>query len=174
MPIQPLNDHTPHLAATAWIADDAQLIGEVELGEHASVWFGAVLRGDGAAVRVGSRSNVQDGSVLRAEAGHPVTLGDDVTIGHRVTLDGCSVGNGSLIGIQAVVGRGARIGANSLVGAGAQVEPGAEFADGSMIIGAPARAARALSAEQLERLRHSAAHYVENAQRYRAELKRVG
>ena len=174
MPIQTLNAHTPQLAATAWIADDAQLIGEVELAEGASVWFGAQLRGDGAAVRIGTGSNVQDGSVLRAEAGHPVTLGEGVTIGHRVTLDGCSVGDGSLIGIQAVVGRGARIGARCLVGAGAQVEPGAEFPDGSMILGAPARAVRPVSAEQLEGVRRGAAHYVDNARRYRAELKRIG
>ena len=174
MPIQALNDHLPQLAATAWVADDAQLIGEVELAEGASVWFGALLRGDGAAVRIGAGSNVQDGSVVCAGAGHPVTLGEGVTIGHRVTLDGCSVGDGSLIGIQAVVGRGARIGARCLVGADAQVEPGAEFPDGSMILGAPARLARPVSAEQIEGVRRGAAHYIENARRYRAELKRIG
>jgi carbonic anhydrase/acetyltransferase-like protein (isoleucine patch superfamily) len=174
MPIEPLNEHAPRVAATAWVADDARLIGEVELAELASVWFGAELCGDGAAVRIGRGSNVQDGSVLRAGAGHPVTLGENVTIGHRVTLDGCSIGAGTLIGIQAVIGRGARIGSNCLVGAGAQVAMGAEFPDGSMIIGAPARVARPLSAEQVEGLHRSAAHYVENARRYRAELKRIG
>jgi carbonic anhydrase/acetyltransferase-like protein (isoleucine patch superfamily) len=168
-----MNEHTSRVAESAWVAPDAQLIGEVDLGEDVSVWFGAVLRGDGAAVHIGSGSNVQDGSVLRAEAGHPLTLGAGVTIGHRVTLDGCHVGDGSLIGIQASVGRGARIGANCLVGAGAQVAPGAEFADGSMVVGVPARVVRPLSAEQIEGLHRAATHYVENAQRYRAELKRI-
>lgn len=157
-----------------WIADNAVLVGSVVLEPCASVWFGAVLRGDNELLRVGKGSNVQDGVVIHSDMGYPVTLGEGVTIGHQATLHGCTVGDGSLIGIQAVVLNGARIGRNCLVGAGALVTEGKEFPDGSLIVGAPAKAIRTLSPEQVEGLRRNAVHYVENAGRYRARLKKLG
>ncbi len=173
MAIYQLGDDVPRIAATAWVADNAQVIGRVELADDASVWYGAVLRGDNDRITVGARSNVQDGSVLHADAGFPLTLGADVTVGHQAMLHGCTVGDGSLIGIQAVVLNGARIGRNSLVGAGAVVTEGKEFPDGSLILGAPAKAVRSVTPEQVERLRFGAQHYVENAERHRRQLKRI-
>ena len=173
MAIYQLGDDAPRIAATAWVADTAAVIGRVSLGEGASVWYGAVLRGDNDWITLGARSNVQDGSVLHTDVGFPLTLGDDVTVGHQVMLHGCTVGDGSLIGIQAVVLNGARIGRNCLVGAGAVVTEGKEFPDGSLILGAPAKAVREVTPEQIERLRHGAQHYVENAERHRARLKRI-
>ena len=155
------------------MADSAQVIGNVVLHEDASIWFGAILRGDTETLTIGRGSNVQDGSVLHADIGFPVTLGEDVTVGHQVMLHGCTIGDGSLIGIQAVVLNGAKIGRGCLVGAGALVTEGKEFADGSLIIGSPARAVRPLRPEEIAGLKGSAAHYVENAKRYRAGLKRI-
>ena len=137
MAIYQLDEFTPCIADSAWVADSARVIGNVELAEDASVWFGAVLRGDTEPLRVGKGSNVQDGSVIHADVGYPVTLGENVTVGHQVTLHGCTVGDGSLIGIRAVVMNGAKIGRNSLVGAGSLVTEGKEFPDGSLIMGAP-------------------------------------
>jgi carbonic anhydrase/acetyltransferase-like protein (isoleucine patch superfamily) len=173
MAIYQLGDDEPRIAATAWVADSARVIGRVSLAEDASIWYGAVLRGDNDWIHVGARSNVQDGSVLHTDMGFPLTLGADVTVGHQVMLHGCTVGDGSLIGIQAVVLNGAKIGRNCLVGAGAVVTEGKEFPDGSLILGAPAKAVRAVTPEQIERLRHGALHYVENAERHRRQLKRI-
>ena len=174
MAVYALDEHHPELDPTAWVAEEAQVIGRVRLGAQASVWFGAVLRGDSAPITLGARSNVQDNSVLHVDLGMPLVLGEDVTIGHQVVLHGCTIGDGSLVGIQAVVLNGARIGRNCLVGAGSVVTEGKEFPDGSLIMGAPAKVVRELSPEQMERLRMSAAHYVEQAQRYRQSLRRVG
>ena len=173
MAIYQLGDDAPRIAATAWVADNAQVIGRVELADDASVWYGAVLRGDNDRLTGGARSNVQDGSVLHADAGFPLTLGADVTVGHQAMLHGCTVGDGSLIGIQAVVLNGATIGRRCLVGAGAVVTEGKEFPDGSLILGAPAKAVRSITPEQVERLRFGALHYVENAERHRRQLKRI-
>ena len=174
MALYQLDEHTPRLGAGAWVADSAQVIGNVELGEGASVWFGAILRGDTEPLRIGKGSNVQDGSVIHADIGCPVTVGDNVTVGHQVTLHGCTIGDGSLIGIQAVVLNGAKIGRNCLVGAGALVTEGKEFPDGSLIVGSPAKVVKQLTPQQLERLAESARHYVRNAQRFRAGLKKIG
>ena len=173
MAIYQIGDDAPRIAATAWVADSAHVIGRVTLAEDASVWYGAVLRGDNDSITVGARSNVQDGSVLHTDNGFPLTLGDDVTVGHQVMLHGCTVGNGSLIGIQAVVLNGAKIGRNCLVGAGAVVTEGKEFADGWLILGAPAKAVRQVTPEQIDRLRLGALHYVDNAERHRRSLKRI-
>ena len=174
MAIYSLDGDSPRLAGTAWVADSAQVIGRVELQDDASVWFGAILRGDNEWITLGARSNVQDGSVLHTDMGFPLTIGADVTIGHQVMLHGCTIGEGSLIGIQAVVLNRAKIGRNCLVGAGALVTEGKEFPDGSLIVGSPAKAVRTLSAEQIERMQQGAPHYVENAQRYRAGLRKIG
>ena len=174
MAIYQIDDQVPRLAAGAWVADSAQVIGRVDLGPGASVWYAAVLRGDNEWITIGARSNVQDGSVLHTDMGWPLTLGEDVSIGHQVMLHGCTVGDGSLIGIHAVVMNGARIGRNSLVGAGAIVTEGKEFPDNSLILGAPARLVREITPEHAARIRAGAAHYVHNAQRHRAGLKKVG
>jgi len=173
MALYQLGDDTPQLAAGAWVADSAQVIGRVALGAQASVWFGAVLRGDNEWITIGARSNVQDGSVLHTDMGSPLTLGDDVVIGHQVMLHGCTIGNGSLVGIQAVVLNGAQIGRNCLVGAGSVVTEGKEFPDGSLILGSPAKMVRMLTSEQIQRMQRGAAHYVANAQRYATQLKRI-
>ena len=173
MAIYQLGDEAPRIAATAWVADCARVIGRVEMKEGASVWYGAVLRGDNERITVGVRSNVQDGSVLHTDPGFELTLGDEVTVGHHAMLHGCTVGDGALIGIRAVVLNGARIGARCLVGAGAVVTEGKEFPDGMLILGAPAKAVREVTPEQIERLRRGALQYVEHAERHRRLLRRI-
>jgi carbonic anhydrase/acetyltransferase-like protein (isoleucine patch superfamily) len=168
-----IDDDSPEIAPTAWVAESAQVMGRVRLAAHSSVWYGAVLRGDNDWIMLGERSNVQDGSVLHTDVGCPLTLGQDVTVGHQVMLHGCTVGDGSLIGIQAVVLNGAKIGRNCLVGAGAVVTEGKEFPDGWLILGSPAKAVREITPEQMARIRGGAAHYVENAARHRSGLVRI-
>ena len=174
MAIYRLGEDSPRIGEGAWVADSAQLIGRVTLGEQASAWFNAVLRGDNEWLTLGARCNVQEGSVLHTDIGFPLLLGDDVTVGHQAMLHGCTVGDGSLIGIQAVVLNGARIGKGCLVGAGSVVTEGKQFPDGSLIIGSPAQVVRPLSDEQRARLVASAAHYVQKAARFRQTLARIG
>ena len=173
MAIYELDGVAPQVPATAWVADSAQVMGSVTLGEDASVWFGTVVRGDTDSITIGAGSNVQDASVLHADFGKPLVIGERVTVGHQVMLHGCTIGDESLIGIGAVVLNGARIGKNCLVGAGALVTEGKEFPDGSMILGSPAKAVRQLTPEQIEGLRLSAQHYVDNARRFRAGLRKL-
>jgi carbonic anhydrase/acetyltransferase-like protein (isoleucine patch superfamily) len=173
MAIYQLGEVRPRLAPTAWVAESAEVIGNVELAEGASIWFGVILRGDNEPMRIGRNSNVQDGSMIHSDPGFPVTLGENVTIGHHVMLHGCSIGDGSLIGMKSVVLNGARIGRNCLVGANSLVTEGKEFPDGSMILGSPAKVVRALTPEQIAGLARPATHYVENAERFRAGLKRI-
>jgi carbonic anhydrase/acetyltransferase-like protein (isoleucine patch superfamily) len=173
MAVYQLDTLTPRIADTAWVADSAQVIGNVELADDASVWFGVIMRGDNEPMRVGRGSNIQDGSMVHSDPGFPMTLGENVTIGHQVMLHGCTVGDGSLIGIKSVVMNGAKIGRNCLVGAGSLVTEGKEFPDGSMIMGAPAKVVRELTPEQIAGLQRAAAHYVANAQRFRAGLKKI-
>ena len=135
MAIYELDGMAPQLGEGAWVADSAQVIGNVELAENASVWFGAVIRGDTETIRIGRNSNIQDLSVLHADAGCPLTIGDNVTVGHQVMLHGCTIGDNSLIGIQAVILNNAKIGRNCIVGAGSVVTEGKEFPDNSLIIG---------------------------------------
>jgi carbonic anhydrase/acetyltransferase-like protein (isoleucine patch superfamily) len=174
MALYQLDAHRPRLARGAWVADSAQVIGNVELAEDASIWFGAILRGDTELLTIGPGSNVQDGSVLHADVGFPLRVGENVTVGHQVVLHGCTVGDGSLIGIQAVVLNGAKIGKHCLVGAGALVTEGKEFPEGSMIIGSPARVVKQLTPEQIAGLQRSAEHYVMNARRFAAGLTKIG
>jgi carbonic anhydrase/acetyltransferase-like protein (isoleucine patch superfamily) len=173
MAVYQLDSLTPRIADTAWVAESAEVIGNVELAEGASVWFGSILRGDTEVMRIGRNSNVQDGSMLHADPGFPLTLGENVTVGHQVMLHGCTVGDGSLIGIKSVVLNGAKIGRNCLVGAGSLITEGKEFPDGSMIMGAPAKVVRPLTPEQIAGLAHAAQHYVDNAVRYRTGLKKI-
>ncbi len=173
MPTYALDDIIPQIPSSAWIAPGAQVVGNVILGEAASVWFNAVVRGDNEPITIGARCNIQDGSVLHSDPGSPLTIGEGVTVGHKVTLHGCTVGDNSLIGIGAVVLNGAKIGANSIVGAGALVTEGKSYPDGVLLVGSPARVVRELTAEQIEDLKRSAGHYVANAERFRRGLKSV-
>lgn len=149
-----------------FVAPNATVIGSVALGDAASVWFNAVLRGDNDWLRIGTRSNVQDGSVLHTDPGLELVIGDGVTIGHRVMLHGCTVGDNALIGIGSTVLNRARIGANSIVGAHALVTEGKEFPAGSLILGAPARVSRELTDDEIAMISKSADIYVENARRF--------
>jgi carbonic anhydrase/acetyltransferase-like protein (isoleucine patch superfamily) len=173
MAIYQLGDAVPQIHESAWVAESAQVMGRVQLDQDASIWFGAVLRGDNEPIHIGQGSNIQDGSVLHSDIGQPMTVGPYVTVGHQAMLHGCTIGEGSLIGIGAIILNGARIGKNCLVGAGALVTEGKEFADGSMILGSPAKVVRQLTPEQIEGLRASARHYIHNAQRYQAGLKKI-
>lgn len=173
MAIYQLDDLKPTVADSAWVADSAQVMGDVTLGADSSVWFGAIIRGDMDTITVGAGSNIQDGSILHADHNMPLTIGENVTVGHQAMLHGCTIGDGSLIGIQAVVLNGAKIGKNCLVGAGALVTEGKEFPDGCMILGSPAKAVRQLSEAQLEGLKMSAQHYIGNARRYKTGLTKL-
>lgn len=174
MAIYEVDGLCPTVADSAWVADSAQLMGDVVLGEQASLWFGVVARGDTAPIRIGARTNIQDLSVLHADVGLPLTIGTGVTVGHKAMLHGCTVGDDSLIGIGAVVLNGAKIGKGCLVGAGSLVTEGKEFPDGSMIIGSPAKVVRQLSPEQIEGLLQSAKNYVLNARRFKNGLRKLG
>jgi carbonic anhydrase/acetyltransferase-like protein (isoleucine patch superfamily) len=174
MAIYELDGRRPEVAESAWVADSAQVMGDVALGEGVSVWFGAIARGDSDRIVVGAGSNIQDGCVLHADDGLPLVIGERVTVGHQVMLHGCTIGDESLIGIGATVLNRARIGKHCLVGAGSLVTEGKEFPDGSMIMGSPARVVRQLTPEQIEGLRKSAQHYMDNAQWYRKGLKKIG
>jgi carbonic anhydrase/acetyltransferase-like protein (isoleucine patch superfamily) len=174
MAIYELDGKAPRLGAGAWVAESASVIGDVTLGDNASVWFGAVVRGDVEHIAIGRDSNVQDGSVLHADFGVPLVIGDNVTIGHQCMLHGCTIGDGTLIGIQAVVLNHAKIGRNCVVGAGSVVTEGKEFPDNSLIVGSPAKVVRTLDAEGVAKLSHLAPHYVENAQRFARGLRKIG
>jgi carbonic anhydrase/acetyltransferase-like protein (isoleucine patch superfamily) len=171
--IYQLDACTPEVHDSVWIADNAQVMGSVAILADASIWFGVTVRGDTERIEIGQGSNIQDGSVLHADHGKPLKVGNHVTVGHMVMLHGCTIGDESLIGIGAVVLNGAKIGKNCLVGAGSLVTEGKEFADGSMIMGSPAKVVRALSPEQIDGLRQSARHYVENARRFKAGLRKI-
>ena len=173
MAVYSLDQVTPKVDPTAWVAESAEVMGNVVLEADSSVWFNAVLRGDNEPIHIGRGSNIQDGCVLHSDHGQPLTVGQNVTVGHQVMLHGCTIGDESLIGIGAVVLNGVRIGKNCLVGAGSLVTEGKEFPDGSMILGSPAKAVRQLSPEQIEGLRRSARGYQQNARRFSAGLKRV-
>lgn len=173
MAIYELDLVAPRVDASAWVADSAEVMGNVELAQDCSIWFGVVVRGDTETIHIGRGSNIQDGSVLHADFGQPLVIGEYVTVGHHVMLHGCTIGDGALIGIGAVVLNGAKIGKGCIVGAGALVTEGKEFADGSMIIGSPAKAVRELSTEQRDALKMSAVHYIENARRFKTGLKKI-
>ncbi len=173
MALYQLDDHTPQLAEGAWVADSAEVMGQVQVGERASIWFNTVVRADNEVICIGAETNIQDGTVLHCDPGKPLHIGQGVTVGHNVMLHGCTVGDHSLIGIGAVILNEAVIGKNCLVGAGALVTEGKTFPDGSMILGSPAKAVRQLTPEQIEGLKRIAQGYVKNAERYRRGLKKI-
>jgi carbonic anhydrase/acetyltransferase-like protein (isoleucine patch superfamily) len=156
-----------------WVAPGARVMGAVTLKAGASVWFNAVIRGDKERITVGAGSNIQDGAVLHADPGVPLTVGAGVTVGHKAILHGCEIGDGALVGMNAVILNGARIGSECLVGANALVTEGKSFPDGWMILGAPAKAVRELTAEERAGLRASAERYGENMRRFRDGLEEV-
>lgn len=173
MPIYALDGTAPRFEeeGSNWIAPDAVLIGNIDIGRNVGVWFGVVVRGDNDAIVIGADTNVQEHTVMHTDPGFPLTIGTGCTIGHRAMLHGCTIGDNSLIGMGAIVLNGARIGRNSLVGAGALVTEGKEFPDNSLIVGSPARVVRALDDKAVAGLRASAVHYVKNARRFMAGLK---
>ncbi len=166
-----LGERRPSIASEVFVADNASVIGDVELRSRSSVWFGAVLRGDNHRITVGEESNIQDGAVLHTDAGIELTLGRGITVGHQAMLHGCVVGDFTLVGIHAVVLNRARIGHHCIIGAHTLVPEGMDIPDGSLVVGAPAAIKRALSPQQQQLLEASAAHYVANAKRYRQDLK---
>lgn len=168
--ILPFKNKQPILNKTAFIAPGAHVIGDVRLEADASIWFGAVLRGDMGAIRIGRRTNVQDGAVLHGDHGLAVRIGDDVTIGHQATVHACTVKSRCLIGIGARILTGAVIGENSLVGAGSLVLEGVKIPAGSLVLGAPARVVRRLSALEIRGLKQQALRYAQYARHYRKFL----
>jgi len=154
-----------------WIAPNATVIGNVVLENNASIWWNCVLRGDNETITIGENSQVQDGSVLHADPGFPLTLEKNVSIGHMAMVHGCTIGAGSLVGIKAVILNGAKIGKNCLIGAGAFVGEGKEIPDGSLVLGAPGKVVRQLTPEQISQINGISGRYVENFKRFRAELK---
>jgi carbonic anhydrase/acetyltransferase-like protein (isoleucine patch superfamily) len=168
--VAPYRGVAPRLHDSVLVMDGSMVIGDVEIGEGSSIWPGAVVRGDVHHVRIGARTNLQDGAVVHVTTDrHPTRIGDDVTVGHRAVLHGCTVKERCLVGIGAVVLDGAVVGPDALVGAGALVTPGTVVPPGAMVLGSPARVKRQLTDEEKAALRESAAHYVELAARYRAE-----
>jgi len=176
MAIYALGDSQPQFpdSGNYWVAPDAQVMGAIKLLENASVWFGAVLRGDNELITIGENSNVQDGSVMHTDIGFPLTLGKNVTVGHQAMLHGCTVGNNSLIGIGATILNGAKIGNNCLIGAHALVGEGKEIPDNSMVLGMPGKIIRTLDEQNEKIMIASAEYYVENWRRYQANLKKIG
>lgn len=173
MPIYRLHQHSPHIDADCFVAPSAVLIGQVNLAAGANVWFGAVLRGDNEPINVGSNTNIQENSILHTDMGCPLDIAANVTIGHGVTLHGCTIGANALIGMGAIVLNRAVIGANCIVGAGALVTEGKVFADGSLIVGSPARVVRPLSDDEIAQLPHNAQHYAERGREYTAHLSEI-
>lgn len=173
MAIYRLGDVSPKIHPEAWVADSADIIGNVELAELASVWFNVTIRGDNERIKVGRGSNVQDNSVLHTDAGMPLDIGENVTVGHQVMLHGCTIGAGSLIGIQAVVLNGARIGRDCLIGAGALVTEGKEIPDRSMVLGSPGKVVRTLTDKDIEMMHRGIKIYIERSRQFRTQLVRI-
>ncbi|HXA37067.1 MAG TPA: gamma carbonic anhydrase family protein [Steroidobacteraceae bacterium] len=173
MAVYRLGDVSPTIAASAYVAPSASVIGKAVLGEHSSVWFGATLRGDNELISIGAGSNVQDGTVMHTDPGFPLMVGANVSIGHQAMLHGCTVGEGSLIGIQAVVLNAAIIGKGCLVGAGAVITERKVFADGTLILGAPAKVVRELTSEERDGIIKIAANYAARGAYYRDYLQRL-
>ncbi len=167
-----LGDRKPSVHPSCFVADSAQVIGSIRLEQDASIWFNTVLRGDNELITIGPESNVQDATVIHTDAGIEVRLGRGVTVGHRVMLHGCEVGDYSLIGIGAIVLNRAKIGRHCLIGAGTLITEDKVIPDRSLVLGSPGRVVRQVSEDQVRMLEGSAAHYVQNARRYAAELRR--
>lgn len=175
MPLYAIDGKSPRLPQSGrfWIAPDANVIGDVILGENVSIWFGVTLRGDNDTIEIGDDSNIQDGSMLHTDIGIRLVVGSGVTVGHQTMLHGCVVGDGSLIGMGATILNRARIGPRCIVGANALVREGEEFAEGSLIVGNPAQVKRRMSEAQIAGLAGGAAHYIARGQLYARGLTRL-
>ena len=174
MPIYSLGDRRPLLGHDAWVAPNATVIGDVRLGDNASIWWSAVVRGDNDTIAIGAGSNIQDGSVLHVDAGVPMILGTNVTVGHLAMLHGCTIGDESLIGIKSVILNRAVIGRHCIIGANSLIPEGKEIPDRSLVMGSPGKVVRELRDDEVARLQRSAQGYVANALRYRTSLKPEG
>lgn len=168
-----LEEYVPRLPDSGdyFVADNATVLGRVTLGEATGIWFNAVLRGDVDDIVIGARTNIQDGAVIHADEGYPACVGEGVTVGHQAMIHGCTIGYNSLIGIKAVVLNGATIGRNCIIGANALIPEGKEIPDNSLVMGAPGRVKREVTDEEIEGLRWSADHYVENFKRYLSDFE---
>jgi carbonic anhydrase/acetyltransferase-like protein (isoleucine patch superfamily) len=167
----PHGDRFPEVADSAWVAPGAYVIGDVHLAEQSNVWYGAVLRGDTEPIRVGARTNVQDGCILHADPGFPAIVGEDCVVGHRAIVHGCEIENGCLIGMGATILNGAKIGEGSIVAAGALVPEGKEYPPHSLIVGIPAKAVKDVSEEQSRDIERGVREYVERAAAHRESLQ---
>lgn len=161
----------PEFSGKYYVADSATVVGKVKLGHQASVWFGAVVRGDVDSITIGDETNIQDCSVLHVDMGSPLKIGKRVTVGHACVLHGCTIGDESLIGIKSVILNGAKIGSNCLIGANTLITENKVIPDGSLVVGSPGRVIRELTIEEIEAIKANARHYVENAESYRSGLK---
>ena len=173
MPLYELDGRRPTVAEDAWIAPDANIIGDVVIEEGASVWFGCTLRGDNEQIVIGKGSNVQESTVMHTDPGFALIIGENCTIGHKAMLHGCRIADGALIGMGATVLNGARIGRNCLIGAGALITEGKDIPDGSLVMGAPGKIVRELDPVAVKGLEMSARHYQDNMRRFRAGLREV-
>ena len=173
MTIYTLGNKAPQISSSAWVAPDANVIGNVELKEKVSVWFGVTLRGDNELIHIGAGSNIQENTVMHTDLGFPLRIGKNCTIGHKVMLHGCEVGNNSLIGMGAIVLNGAKIGSNCLIGAGALITENKTIPDGSLVVGAPGKIIRSLDDKEIMSLEQSALHYQQNAARFMADMERI-
>jgi carbonic anhydrase/acetyltransferase-like protein (isoleucine patch superfamily) len=156
-----------------WIAGSAEVMGNVILRENASVWYGCVLRGDNDPIVIGENSNIQDLTVIHTDIGAPVTIGANVTVGHRVILHGCEIGDDTLIGMGSTILNRVKIGKNCIIGANALISEGKEIPDNSLVMGAPGKVVKEVSPQQVQMIRMSAMHYVENWQKHRAKMKKI-
>ncbi|KAL3794059.1 LOW QUALITY PROTEIN: hypothetical protein HJC23_008947 [Cyclotella cryptica] len=169
-----IGSYIPRIAASCWIAPNAAVVGNVILHEHTSVWFAATIRGDNPEpIEIGPRSNVQDGAVMHADNGVPLTVGAGVTIGHQAMLHGCTIGDNTLIGIGATVLNNSVVGKNCVIGAHSLIPEGKTIPDGSLVVGSPGKVVRKLSEEQIEALAAGAQHYVENMEWFQQELQAI-
>lgn len=171
--IYQFGNYIPQIHARSYIAHSADIIGQVNIGEYASIWFGAILRADNDIISIGARSNIQDASVLHVDPGTPLIIGDDVTVGHSAMLHGCAVGDGSLIGIGSRILNHAKIGRHCIIGANTLITEHKIIADRSLVIGSPGKVVRQLTNMEVQSLGEFSAHYVEKIKRYQTELKPI-
>lgn len=173
MAIYALDGKSPQIDETVWCAKSADIIGDVYLGTDASVWFGVVIRCDNEPIKIGAQTNIQDNSVLHSDPGSPLSIGDGVTVGHKAMLHGCTIGDNTLIGIGATILNNTVIGKNCIIGAHTLIAEGKTIPDNSLVVGAPGRVIKTLGEPQVQMLKASAMHYVENAKKFRDELEEV-
>ena len=173
MSIYSLDGVRPDIADNAYVAPSAQIIGNVKMADHSSVWFGAVIRGDNDLIEIGARTNIQDNSVLHTDPGIPLIIGDGVIVGHQVMLHGCKIGENTLIGIGATILNGAEIGKNCIIGAHSLITEGKVIPDGSMVVGSPGRIIKSLTEQHFQMLRINSEVYVANAKRFNQNLIKI-